>query len=282
MHYSTVVAIRKNSGVSTDDILAPYNSQPDGNEPWLEFEVAVGKGKFREEAIRIIDGQKKASTEATSEKDKKHLESNLKLYEKYLYEKNYAGIFSVYYGGGFFKGDWGYWNNPNGFWDWYVVGGRWANYFKLKSEAKDYKKHLPDAFDNTPPKVGYADSAPLRYIDWEGKRADAEKEAGELYEKIKSQLGNGKLNKELTALTSGIRISKSNRLEPKSKFVKRCGENGLIPYAFIDEDGILHEKVWDASPKTDKKRGVEYENKWKEFLKNADQDTILTIVDCHN
>ena len=83
MHYSTVVAIRKNSGVSTDDILAPYNSQPDGNEPWLEFEVAVGKGKFREEAIRIIDGQKKASTEAISEKDKKHLESNLKLYEKY-------------------------------------------------------------------------------------------------------------------------------------------------------------------------------------------------------
>ncbi len=29
-------------------------------------------------------------------------------------------------------GKFGYWENPNAKWDWYVVGGRWNNFFKLK------------------------------------------------------------------------------------------------------------------------------------------------------
>ena len=30
----------------------------------------------------------------------------------------------------------GYWDNPNGFWDWYQVGGRWFGYFLIKEGAK--------------------------------------------------------------------------------------------------------------------------------------------------
>lgn len=33
------------------------------------------------------------------------------------------------------KQGYGYWSNPNGFWDWYQVGGRWIGFFALTEEA---------------------------------------------------------------------------------------------------------------------------------------------------
>ena len=31
----------------------------------------------------------------------------------------------------------GYWQNPNAKWDWYLIGGRWSAFFKLKEGRKD-------------------------------------------------------------------------------------------------------------------------------------------------
>lgn len=32
----------------------------------------------------------------------------------------------------------GYWYNPNAFWDWYSIGGRWPRMFLVKEDCKDY------------------------------------------------------------------------------------------------------------------------------------------------
>lgn len=58
------------------------------------------------------------------------------------------------------SGRYGYWENPNRKWDWYVVGGRWSGFFKLKSAA--------------PTENPRADHALKGDIDIEGMRAEAE------------------------------------------------------------------------------------------------------------
>lgn len=37
--------------------------------------------------------------------------------------------------------DYGYWENPNAKWDWYVIGGRWSNNVLLKNDGRcDFAK----------------------------------------------------------------------------------------------------------------------------------------------
>lgn len=117
-------------------------------------------------------------------------------------------------------GRYGYRENPNAKWDWYMVGGRWANFFKLKPKTKsgpepELKLELvavatseseateavestkgeqptPPAPANveallgllmdTPPEPGYADSCLVGDIDIDGMRASAVARAAESYD----------------------------------------------------------------------------------------------------
>lgn len=54
------------------------------------------------------------------------------------------GCFMEEYGDGEFDkemNDYGYWENPNAKWDWYVIGGRWSNNVLLKNDGRcDFAK----------------------------------------------------------------------------------------------------------------------------------------------
>lgn len=82
--------------------------------------------------------------------------------------------------------------NPNAKWDWYVLGGRWSGFFKLKSEEE--MKGLPwkEDQENGLVVIGagasqvieeYADRAPICEIDFRGMREDARKEAEQEFDK---------------------------------------------------------------------------------------------------
>lgn len=83
--------------------------------------------------------------------------------------------------------------NPKSKWDWYEVGGRWRGYFKLKIEAMDAVETLAvvgrtGSFDN---EQRYdADHTLKKYIDIEGMRDIAGKEAGERWDMAERVLGN--------------------------------------------------------------------------------------------
>lgn len=63
-------------------------------------------------------------------------------------------------------GKWGHWTNPNAKWDWYVLGGRWRDFFRLRNG-------------------GCASQALKRDIDFQGARAAAEQEAGQEYDRAR-------------------------------------------------------------------------------------------------
>lgn len=78
--------------------------------------------------------------------------------------------------------------NPQSKWDWYVVGGRWSNYFDLKPECVDdprVQRGDQPAIGGFDPTVrGKCDSAPKGCIDLEGMRARAGEKARERYREI--------------------------------------------------------------------------------------------------
>ena len=78
--------------------------------------------------------------------------------------------------------------NPLSQWDWYIVGGRWSGFFKMKPEAVVILGE-PGVFDNKA-EVGHGDVAMKKDIDFEGMRNDAGIKAGNLYDTIIAIIGD--------------------------------------------------------------------------------------------
>lgn len=85
------------------------------------------------------------------------------------------------------KERYGYWANPDAKWDWYMLGGRWAGYFKLKNGSLGQAGQ--PGIMTAPARKGYSDSALVRNIDFEGMRSEAGDRAKESYERLERLLG---------------------------------------------------------------------------------------------
>lgn len=81
-------------------------------------------------------------------------------------------------------GKYGYFENPNAKWDWYLLGGRWSGFLKLKegSEGEIGEGGLFSA----PAPSGTADSALKKDIDFFNMRKDTAEKAGKLWDKVKN------------------------------------------------------------------------------------------------
>lgn len=152
MSHFTVLVI----GDNIEEQLAPYQEY-DGDENFprelLEFEDTEDEHRTEYETggteyVIMPDGRKllpwndefKVPGEigmvvANTHKVPEHLEIRFIPYKETFatfeeYMKNWCG-----YERDPEKKRYGDWSNPNGFWDWYSVGGRWANFFIPKKEA---------------------------------------------------------------------------------------------------------------------------------------------------
>ena len=81
------------------------------------------------------------------------------------------------------KNRYGYWHNPNGKWDWYLLGGRWVNFFKLKSGAPGLSG-CGSLVSGGVAKSGYADSAFIKDIDFASMRNEAAENAGDHWDEV--------------------------------------------------------------------------------------------------
>lgn len=79
------------------------------------------------------------------------------------------------------KGRYGYWENPNSKWDWYLVGGRWTGFFKLKDGANG--SHGEPGLMTDPPEAGTADIVKLGDLAEPPRRTFAVVKDGKWYER---------------------------------------------------------------------------------------------------
>lgn len=211
------------------------------------------------------------------------------------------------------EGKYGYWENPNAKWDWYVLGGRWAGFLKMKEGAEG--EVGGGGLFTAPAPAGTADSALKKDIDFFTMRKDAAEEAGKLWDKVKkivkgcseplpwehirenmfpgdinsardfyqNQEALKKLsewNKENKHELFGIDLEKFNC--SREDYCIDAANGSFVTFAVL-KDGKWYEKGemgWWASVSNEKDQ-EEWNSEVAKMIEELPEDTRISIYDCH-
>lgn len=179
-------------------------------------------------------------------------------------------------------GKYGYWENPNAKWDWWIVGGRWrAQIHATSGDCAPY----PECKFGGDASWKEADDYPLGRFD-QAKLGDMIWDRDEVAEK--------RANDQWRAWVDGEEISGVGRSRWKSKYyVNQYGkredyafcESTMWWRAVVTPDGKWHEVGemgwWGVSSERDGEI-VEWAKHFKErFIDPHPPEYVLTVVDCH-
>lgn len=245
----------------------------------------------------------------TEEVTKNYEEADAETKEKYPTLEQYAEEYE-----GYKKqedGRYGYFENPNAKWDWYLLGGRWTGFFKAK-EGVIIKRGKPGLM--TPEaEAGWGDQFAKKDIDFDFMRKEAEEKAAETYDTINSVIGHlppletwehvretlfpGEIDKAREYYHSqprneALKAWDKNRdyifmdLEDFNKtreeYVKNAGDSSFVTFAVI-KDGKWYEKGqmgWWASVSNEKNQS-EWNSEVAKMIDELEDDMILSVYDCH-
>lgn len=206
--------------------------------------------------------------------------------------------------------------NPNARWDWYVVGGRWTGMLQMKAGAVG-KVGSPGLFtEEVPAGAPRADSAKKGDVDWEEMRRTAAADAASTYDRVRAVLDEhpkvsswadyladvdaGELTIDeareeyrrqpgVQALSDAMRNDRSfpwvqaeDFSISREKYLEQARDGACATYALVKES-IWYEKGkmgwWGIST------GEMDQADWNRFINKTidelDDDTLITIVDCH-
>lgn len=205
--------------------------------------------------------------------------------------------------------------NPNAKWDWYMVGGRWTGYFKLKENG--IGEMGEKSWASSPTENGYVDKLYKKDIDIIGMEKEAiekaEKEWDYIHEAIKSYEKPNKWKYYLDSINDDYpmdqaRIDYKNQdaikafrevtnkndspvspftmindfLLSKEDYVTIAKNSIITPFAFV-KDSTWYEKGkmgwWSIVQ--DEKEQTDWNTKFMKMFKELPDDTLITIVDCH-
>lgn len=186
--------------------------------------------------------------------------------------------------------------NPNAKWDWYVVGGRWTGFLKLKPGA-----------------IGTSDQATKGAIDFDSMRNDAGLKAAQTWDKAalaKEQAGFDK-NATWESWEAVCERTKDNMVarqeyhdQPVLKAVKQVFDNPFFEYSelLVSRDEYIEQArnkavtpyalvmngEWFAKGNMgwfgmsdDKISQASWNDDINSLLDSLSDDTQITIVDCH-
>lgn len=234
MSHFVIAVLTKPEGKTVKELLAPYqeNNMGDCPKEYLAFED-------RTEELKEYWG--------------KYGEG--KTLEEYAEEDGYE----------IHEGKYGFWENPNAKWDWYVVGGRWSGMLKHKNSTLKLDGGVISDIDFSMDKEEY-DKA-LRF--WE------------LY--IEKQKPVNKEEEEKIEYTFYKESYFTDRYKNKEEYAKRMAE--FSTYAVITPDGKWHAKGkmgWFGFNDENAEEAAKWDKSFKEtFIDTAGEGWSITIVDCH-
>jgi len=182
------------------------------------------------------------------------------------------------------KGNWGWYRNPRCTWDWYLVGGRWAGFFRVKEGAVGVQgHHRAKDFANITGEVvedlakNSADIVKVGDIDFEAmEQANKEKRKKWWKEAFEKYPNDAKTRNLIFS------IQEDDILE---EYIAR--ENKFSTFAVLkqDENG---EWQWYERGKmgfwgivSDEKEDDKWDEEFEKLINGLYQDTVLTLVDCH-
>lgn len=171
------------------------------------------------------------------------------------------------------EGTFGQYYNPNGIYDWYSLGGRWADTFLVKNDCKEYSIGYRDDEEYKAP-YGYKWVAAARKKDiaWQVQEKYLKRKViNEYYETIQN-VRFGKYSVSIKKL--------SEYLNDESFF---CGVKFYMGsmYGYIDTDDEYITE--DEMPETDnEKKNDKWFHMLSDFIDGLDEEAVLVEVDMHN
>lgn len=210
--------------------------------------------------------------------------------------------------------DWIRRTNPNSQWDWWVIGGRWSGFFKLK-EGKEGSVGKQSLMMPSNVKKDTVDIARKGDIDFDYTRNEAELKAIKtidlVYEAIKDTLEpktweevremfKGDIDSARSFYNGQPRIVAFNEMTknneelfgwmssygdynyPREEFIKNERNRSITTYAIV-KDSIWYSKGkmgwWGMS--SDDISQNEWNEQFNKMIDELPDDTILTLVDAH-
>lgn len=190
--------------------------------------------------------------------------------------------------------------NPNSQWDWYLLGGRWTGFFKLKKGVAG-KIGKPGVMTENA-KLGYANQALKKHIDFDLMRKEAAEHAADDYDKAMKLFGDKPVqeswgsvrdrikdieharafyNNQVRCKTPGI-WDADKYLINREQFIQNASDNAISTFAVI-KDGKWYEKGdmrWFGVV-LDEKEQTAWNGEFKALIDDLSEDTLLSVYDCH-
>lgn len=267
MSHFTVLVI----GENPEQLLAPFQENNMGDCP--------------KEYLQFYDVSDELKKEYEDEED----ETKSKYPTFQLYAEEYHG-----YKKDLETGKYGYWENPNAKWDWWVVGGRWSNMLFLKNGSKA-DSAIKSAIDFDAMRIAERDEAEKEYTvamqvigelpvneTWDSVRDRFENidEARAFYrnqQRVKAFNESKEVRDAIGYMASADRF-----LISKEEYLDNAANQAGVTYALL-KDGIWYEKGqmgwWGIS--NDKMTQKEWNEQFWKLICELPDNTRLTVVDCH-
>lgn len=192
-------------------------------------------------------------------------------------------------------GGYGYLYNPNAFWDWYQIGGRWPNLFLVEDSCEEctegeYSWACQGHKPISPQGYKWVCAARKRDIAWQTMqdwKIKTESERYELYKKIfeTGEIPDGYVckitEKGVIDFTSFLYV-KDESLE---EYLTRRGflsqyEYPNIAYAFL-KDGEYYSQDQCIRNQTTGEEKAEWHKIIDGYIRAIPDDTVIVGVDCH-
>jgi len=274
-HFATAVFLKDPADLEA--VLAPFNEQPGEGSPFLRFVDCTEEvgDKWADPTTTFGDWCKKDKPERVG----KHVKDVYK--DKDEFAKGWFGYTQR-------NGRWGYWDNPNAKWDWWVIGGRWMGSLIVPASMSksDIIHGEPGTMmEPTPERVivdGKAcwrvDGCRVGCLDFGAISTLKATEAGEHWDKAKAAV-----DERIAKIKSGEchrNVSKTSREQAMAD----AEAKGLFCFAALTLDGKWMQRGnmgwWGMDDSTKESTRAHYEA-FRDYITSIPEDTWIIFVDCH-
>jgi hypothetical protein len=203
-------------------------------------------------------------------------------------------------------GSWYRHTNPNSKWDWWVIGGRWAGFFKMKpgGEGEVGRSGL---FGTPPAEEGYVDVVKKKDIDFEGMLKESEDKAAKSYDEVYEVIKDTPIAESWVSIRERIKdidearkfyhkqervVAASGKLSPwiniddyqvdRDVYIQREKNKTFSTYAIVKDSKwyAKGEMGWWAVSSNEVDQN-DWNQKVMELIESVDDETLFTLVDCH-
>lgn len=188
-----------------------------------------------------------------------------------------------------------YWN-PNVMWDWYQIGGRWADMFLIKKDCKEQSPgerswcNEEDEFE-APEGYIWVSAARKKNICWDAMREWITQKATERYQRLEAMFASGKTEEGFYGQIAEDGILRwgdyaYRKDETLEAYLERCAIPKAWKYPFsvhdiVDADCWLSKDDHYQDAETGEYLPVDWRNQMDEYVDDLDEETVLVGVDYH-